>query len=190
MNAQTQLNIFIAMFRANILGYGGGPPTIPLVHKEVVDKYKWMSDEEFSDAVALGNTLPGPIITKLCGYIGYQIGGTLGLINAIIAAIMPTAILTIILVGTLSSFRDIPFVQGMTYAIAPVVGVLLIIMTYNFLKQSNKKAGFLGTVLLTFISLIVLEWLNVHPAILIVTLIAIALIRKPKEEKQQERGDH
>ena len=48
-----QIDIFIAFFRSSILGYGGGPSTIPLVYKEVVDTYKWMKDEEFSEVLAI-----------------------------------------------------------------------------------------------------------------------------------------
>ncbi|SDI42627.1 chromate transporter [Natribacillus halophilus] len=185
MDFRKQWHIFVAMLRANLLGYGGGPATIPLIHKEVVGTYKWMEDDEFSDVVALANTLPGPIVTKLSGYIGHHVGGLIGMINALVAAVFPTAILTILLVGTLVSFQDVPAVQGMTEAIAPVVGVLLIVMTYNFLKQSRQKVGFWGTFLLTLVSLVVLELLNIHPAILIVVLMVIAFSRRPEQEREQ-----
>ncbi|GAK05939.1 chromate transporter [Geomicrobium sp. JCM 19037] len=182
MNLQIQWKIFIAMARANVLGYGGGPATIPLVHKEIVEKYRWMDDEEFTEVVALGNTLPGPIITKLCGYVGYRVGGIVGMINAVLATVMPTAIIMLILVGTLTTFRETPIVQGMTNAIMPIVGVLLLSLTYNFLKQSTQKSGFFLTIVLTVISLLLFEWLNLHPAILIVSLIAIAFAQKPKPQ--------
>lgn len=65
-----QLDIFIAFFRSGILGFGGGPAAIPLVHKEVVGNFKWMTDDEFADVLSIGNTLPGPIATKMAGYIG------------------------------------------------------------------------------------------------------------------------
>ena len=55
------VDLFIAFFRSGIFGFGGGPSAIPLVHKEVVGTYKWMDDEQFSNILALGNTLPGPI---------------------------------------------------------------------------------------------------------------------------------
>ena len=73
-----QLDIFIAFFRSGMLGYGGGSSAIPLVKKEVVDTYKWMNDDEFGDLLAIANTLPGPIATKLAGYIGYRVGGYFG----------------------------------------------------------------------------------------------------------------
>ena len=78
------LNIFIAFFRSGMLGFGGGPSSIPLIHKEVVSTFKWMTDDEFSNVVALGNTLPGPINTKMAGYIGYRVGGMIGLLVALI----------------------------------------------------------------------------------------------------------
>ena len=72
-----QLDIFIAFFRSGILGFGGGPASIPLVHKEVVGNFGWMTDDEFADVLSIGNTLPGPIATKMAGYIGYRVGGWL-----------------------------------------------------------------------------------------------------------------
>ncbi len=70
------IQLILAFFRVGMLGFGGGPSSIPLVHKEVVGKYKWMTDEEFSDILALANTLPGPVGTKLPGYIGWKIEAT------------------------------------------------------------------------------------------------------------------
>ena len=92
-----QLNIFIAFFRSGMLGFGGGPSVIPLVYKEVVDRFKWMDDQQFSDVLALGNTLPGPINTKMAGYIGYRVGGFMGMVTALIASIVPTVILMLVL---------------------------------------------------------------------------------------------
>lgn len=92
-----QKDLFIAFFRAGMLGYGGGLSAIPLMHKEVVKTYKWLDDDEFSDILALANTLPGPINTKLSGYIGWRLKGFMGLLTCIIATVFPTALLMIIL---------------------------------------------------------------------------------------------
>lgn len=173
-----QKNIFIAFFRSSILGYGGGPSTIPLVHAEVVKNYKWMNDDEFSDVLALGNTLPGPINTKMAGYIGYRLGGIVGLLNAIIATVIPTVILMITLIGFLASFRESPIVQGMTQAVLPVVGVMMVTLTYSFVKQSQKGLGWPVALCLLIVSLLACEVLNIHPAIIILILLAYALIKK------------
>jgi len=101
-----QKKIFMAFFRVGMLGFGGGPAAIPLVQKEVVDTYKWMDADEFSDILALGNALPGPIATKLAGYIGFRVGGFWGMLNGVLATIVPTIILMIVLLASLNAFRD------------------------------------------------------------------------------------
>lgn len=183
---KTQLDIFIAFFRSGILGYGGGPSTIPLVHKEVVEHFKWMTDDEFADVLALGNTLPGPIATKMAGYIGYRVGGWLGLTNAIIATVLPTVFFMIGLIGILSTYRDSRIVTGMTQAITPVVGVMMIVLTYQFIMQSKKGIGWSQTILLSVISIIAYQLLGIHPAIVIGILLIYALIRK--ESKDQDKN--
>ncbi|ADI28237.1 Chromate transporter [Geobacillus sp. C56-T3] len=47
-----QWHLFLAFFRVGMLGYGGGPSSIPLVRAEVVAKYRWMADEEFAEIAA------------------------------------------------------------------------------------------------------------------------------------------
>lgn len=185
MNVKLQRDLFIAFFRAGMLGYGGGPSSIPLMHKEVVERYGWMNDEEFSDVLALGNTLPGPIATKMAGYIGYRIGGVIGLLNTIIATVLPTVVLMLLLIGTISTFKDVPFVQGMTAAIGPIVGVMLLVLALQFFWQSKQGNGWSWTVFLSLISILVLELLGLHPAILIGALLIIAIAMPTKQKKKE-----
>ncbi|WP_175638654.1 chromate transporter [Metabacillus schmidteae] len=186
------LQLFLAFFRVGMLGYGGGPSSIPLVHKEVVDKYKWMNDDEFADVLALGNTLPGPIATKMAGYIGYRVGGVFGLINATLSTILPTIILMIVLLTTISSIKDYPWVQGMTAAVVPVVGVMLATLTWDFYKKSQTSMGWLKAIIFIGGSFLFMEVLGLHPAILIVVLLIAAVMikdKKPEEERNVERGN-
>lgn len=186
---KVQRDLFVGFFRAGMLGYGGGPSSIPLVHKEVVERYKWMTDDEFSNILALGNALPGPIATKMAGYIGYRVGGIMGLINALAATIMPTVLIMITLIGFLFAFRESPVVQGMTAAVVPVVGAMLVTLTYSFVKQSWKSLGWVSTVILSGISLICYLILDVHPAILIGSLLAYALLKREKGSVDQKEAE-
>lgn len=187
-----QLQLFLAFFRVGILGYGGGPSSIPLVHKEVVDHYKWMNDDEFADVLALGNTLPGPIATKMAGYIGYRVAGILGLINATMATILPTIILMIVLLTTISSVKDYPWVQGMTAAVVPVVGVMLATLTWEFFAKSKESLGWLKSILFLVGSFLLMEVIGLHPAILIGGLLLAAIFqkdKKPEADHAVERGN-
>ncbi|MFB1049931.1 chromate transporter [Paraliobacillus sp. JSM ZJ581] len=180
-----QWYLCLAFFRVGILGYGGGPSSIPLVQKEVVEKYKWMDNEEFGNILALANALPGPIATKMAGYIGYRVAGILGMVTAVAATIIPTVFLMIILLTFLSSASNTRWVNGMTEAVLPVVGVMLAVLTYNFLTKAKNDLGWFWMLVLVLTSLIFTEILEIHPAILILGLLLVALV-KPDANKQEE----
>jgi chromate transporter len=174
-----QADIFLAFFRVGVLGYGGGPSSIPLVHKEVVERYKWMNSDEFSDVLALGNALPGPINTKMAGYIGYRVGGVLGMVNALLGTVLPSVVMMILLLTVLNAYKDKPWVSGMSRAVVPVVGVMLATLTWDFIKKSTQSdLGWGWTLLFIVGSIILLQVVNVHPAIVIFALLIGALLKK------------
>ncbi|MGX1191685.1 chromate transporter [Metabacillus sp. SLBN-84] len=181
-----QRNLFIAFFRSGMLGFGGGPSTIPLVHKEVVTTFKWMDDDEFSDVLALGNTLPGPIATKMAGYIGYRVGGVAGMLNAVLATALPTVVLMILLLTTLNAYKDEAWVKGMSQAVLPVVAVMLLTLTWDFSKKSSQSYGVIKTVLLMGSALVLMEVFHLHPGILIGVLLLWAVLYKPRRKSDQK----
>lgn len=182
-----QLNIFIAFFRSGMLGYGGGLSAIPLMHREVVETYKWMDDEEFSDILALANTLPGPINTKMSGYIGFRVGGFLGMLTALTATVLPTVILMVILLTVLHAYNDKPWVRGMSKAVVPIAGVMLGVLTWDFIKKSKNSMGWISTLVVIAISVIVMQVLGLHPAIMIVGLLGAALLSKQKSKDKEKQ---
>lgn len=161
-----------------MLGYGGGPASIPLIHKEVVDKYKWMNSDEFADVLAIGNTLPGPIATKMAGYIGYRVAGLGGMMNALLASIVPTIVLMIVLLVSLASFREYPWVQGMTNGVIPVVGVMLAVLTWQFFTKSKEGLGTWYSLALVVLSVLLISLLGLHPAFIIAGLLLFVFLKR------------
>jgi chromate transporter len=170
-------DIFIGFLRSGLLGYGGGPSTIPLVRYEAVDRYHWMDDEEFAEVLAMANALPGPIATKMATYIGYKVKGTMGAIVANLATVMPTVIALIVLLGSLYAMGNSKIVHGMIMAVGPVIGMMLGVMTYQFLQKSWKGLGTIGSIVMVVVSLVALQILKIHPAIMIALFIVYALIK-------------
>jgi len=168
-------DIFLAFFRAGILGFGGGPACLPIIQKEIVDKYGWLTKEDFSEIVAIANTLPGPINTKMSGYIGYRLKGKLGSVFAISATVLPSVIMMIVFLGALENFSDLPQVQGMIQAIIPVVAVMLGLMTWDMLKAAHKGLKWLTIILHLVIVGFLVAFVNVHPAIIIALILLSAL---------------
>ncbi|PUB08436.1 chromate transporter [Paenisporosarcina sp. OV554] len=165
-------HLFLAFFIPGILGYGGGPASIPLVEHEVVGNYEWMSTQEFSEVVAIGNSLPGPIATKMAGYIGYTEAGILGSIVAMIATVAPSLILMVFMMAILMKYKDEPEVKNLTKVIRPVIAILLAFMTIQFAQESVEGIGIAYTLIVMVVSFVLLEKVKLHPAF----IIALALV--------------
>lgn len=159
--------IFLANFIANLLGYGGGPATIPLLEHEVVDRYGWFTTTEYSEMVALGNGLPGPIATKLAAYIGYEQGGILGVIVGLFGTVAPSLIMMITLIGFLLKYKESPKMKKLTQLVRPTIAVLLGAMTYNFFFNSYVQVGWIHTIILIVVGYILLEYRKVSPTFVV-----------------------
>lgn len=160
-------DIFLAFFIPGIIGYGGGPASIPLIEYEVVHRYGWLNVVEFGEVLALGNAMPGPIATKMAGYIGFEQGGILGAIVGVFATVAPSLVLMIALLSLLMKFKDSPKVKAMTSLVRPTIAVLLGLMTYRFFDTSYFQLGIIQTMALVVIAYVLLERLKVHPAYVI-----------------------
>ncbi|WP_257352184.1 chromate transporter [Pseudalkalibacillus decolorationis] len=164
----------IGFARTGVLGYGGGPATIPLIEYEAVKKYGWMNEEEFGETLALANTLPGPIATKMAAYVGYKVKGTTGSLVAILSHIIPSLFGMLMLLGVLYSYRSSPYISGMINGVTPVVGVLLGVLAYRFLDKAKKGMGLKWMIVSVLGCLVVIETLHVHPGIVIVLFLLVA----------------
>jgi chromate transporter len=140
-NMKVYKELVYAMVRTGILGFGGGPSIIPLIRHEAVLRYKWIDDDEFSEILALANALPGPIATKMAGYLGYRSKGVLGAIVAILAHILPTSLAIITSLSLIYSFKQSKIMSGMIAAVRPVITVMLALMAYEFIQKTYKGLG-------------------------------------------------
>ncbi|WP_269430594.1 chromate transporter [Paenibacillus dauci] len=156
-----------AMIRTGVLGYGGGPSVMPLFRYEAVTRYRWISDDEFGEILALGNALPGPIATKMAAYLGYRGKGIPGAILAVLAHILPSSIAMIVLLSAVAYLNSSKIIQGMIAAVVPVIAVMLGVMAYEFGEKAVKGLGKTLGIILFVIVFILLQLLNVHAAIVI-----------------------
>ncbi|MCI1857381.1 MAG: chromate transporter [Sporolactobacillus sp.] len=170
------LQIFLAFFIPGILGYGGGPASIPLIENEVVDHYHWMSVTGFSNVLALGNTLPGPIATKMAGYIGYTEAGIPGSLTAELATVAPSLILLIVLLQLLFRYKDSPKVKRLTLLIRPIIVVMLGMMAWDFFTTAEKASGWLPMILIGGISFVLLQRFRIHPAFVIAGALIVGAV--------------
>lgn len=162
------IDLFFAFFIPNVIGYGGGPATIPLIKHEVVENYGWLTLSEYSDLLAVGNTLPGPITIKIAAFIGYDQAGVVGACVAIFATAGPSLILMLALLRLLHKHRSSPRVQRLSKFVLPAIAVLMLQLTFGFVESAVTSIEWLPTILLMLGSYIALEKWQWHPAVVIV----------------------
>ncbi|MBD2844650.1 chromate transporter [Paenibacillus sp. IB182496] len=162
------VELFIRFMLANIFGYGGGPASIPLMYREVVDHAGWMSSTEFSNMLALGNALPGPIATKIAAFVGYDVGGWLGATAALLGTVAPSAIALILLLKLLQRYKQSSSVKGMTLLVQPVIAVMMLMVTWTSLRESVLTIGFWQFAGIAAAALYLMKFRGIHPALLIV----------------------
>ena len=165
--------IFLAFAKIGILGYGGGPSMIPLVQVEVVQVHRWFTAEEFVDTLAMGNALPGPIATKMAGYIGYKLAGLPGAVAGVAGMILPSLIIMLALAGVLMAYKDTRYVQATLKAVRPVVVALLLVTVWEILPSSVKGWD---TALIGIVAFAVVAGLKVHPALAILAAVILGVI--------------
>lgn len=166
------IDLFIGFFIANVLGYGGGPASIPLMYQEIVTNHQWLNDTQFSNMLALANTLPGPIATKIAAYVGFHVLGWIGVIIATAATVVPSAIAIIALVKALDRHRDSLVVKGMTLLVQPVIAIMMFVLTWQMGQTAVQSIGIWQALAIAIISFWAMKRKKIHPALVILAAFA------------------
>lgn len=164
----TLLHLMWGFLVANLLGYGGGPASIPLMHDQVVNHYHWLTNLQFAKALAVANALPGPLATKVGAYVGFETAGWAGVLMALLGGVVPSAVAIVVLLRLLHNYRQSKVVKGMTLLVQPVIAVLMIVLTWNVSHDSIKAIGIIQSVFLGVLSLLALQKFRIHPALVII----------------------
>ena len=184
MNLKLVLDLFFVFSRVALFSWGGGPASMGLMQRETVAA-GWVSTEEFADALALGNALPGPIAPQVSAYIGYKLAGLLGAISAVTGTILPTTLLMLIMIIYFFGIKDSPVVVAMLKAIRPVIVGLLLWTTYSvaLVVFNVSKGGWsqglaqnLDKAVIALVAFFVLTLTEVNPVWLVILAAALGYI--------------
>ena len=167
------LQILWAFTKVGLLGFGGGPSFIPLIQEEVVEVNGWLTTEEFVDALAMGNTLPGPIATKMAAYTGWKVAGGVGAAMGVLGTVGPSMILMILLMTFLLQFKDDPRMQGVLKGIRPAVVAMLAWTVWEIAPNSIKNVPQALVMAATFLAMSIF---NVHPGVAVIGAAIIGIL--------------
>ena len=134
----TLLTLFTTFARIGGLTFGGGYAMLPILQREVVEKYNWVSEEELMDYYAIGQCTPGIIAINTATFIGYKLKGIAGAILATLGCITPSLIIITILSMFLNAFSEIALIASALTGIRICVVVLVLQAVIKLGKKSLK----------------------------------------------------
>ncbi|MBR3604006.1 MAG: chromate transporter [Elusimicrobiaceae bacterium] len=114
--------IFKTFFKIGLFNFGGGYPMISFIQNEVVLKYGWLSNGEFTDIVAVSQMTPGPVGINMATYTGYAATDTVwGAFLATFAVCLPSFIVMILVARYFLKYQDKPAVQAVFKGLRPAI---------------------------------------------------------------------
>ncbi len=170
MKQPTLFEILKTALYVGAVGYGG-PAILALMKRVIVHEKKWISDEEFMNALSLSQILPGATGVTLLGYIGQKLKGVWGGILMPFAFAFPAMTAITVLAWAYFSFGDLKFVHSIFMGLGAMVVALLVnatLMMGRSVFQGMDRNAFKGIVIaaLSFLGILYLRW-NVVYVILI-----------------------
>lgn len=132
--------LFECFFKMGLFTIGGGMAMIPIMQENVCDKYKWMTEEEVLDCIAVSQSLPGVVAINMATYVGYHKKGLLGAVVSTTGVILPSFIIIILVVSFLRTVDDNIYVQGALEGIKAAATGLIAYAAWKMGKQTLKNA--------------------------------------------------
>ncbi len=124
--------------KLGFIAFGGPAAHIAMMRDEVVERRKWMGDQEFLDLVGATNFIPGPNSTELAIHIGRERAGWRGLAVAGVCFIVPAAAIVLVLAVLYARYGTTPTAESLLYGITPVVIAIIAQALWGLLKTAVK----------------------------------------------------
>jgi chromate transporter len=156
--------------KLGFISFGGPAGQIAIMHSELVERRRWISEKRFLHALNYCMLLPGPEAQQLATYIGWLMHRSWGGIVAGALFVLPSLFILVALSWIYLRFGDMPLVAGIFYGIKPAVTALVLHAAHRIGTRALKNRWMWGIAALAFIAIFALD--TPFPAI----VLAAALI--------------
>ncbi len=147
--------------RLGFISFGGPAGQIAVMHRELVEEKRWISERRFLHALNYCMLLPGPEAQQLATYIGWLLHRTWGGVVAGVLFVLPSLFILIALSWLYMRFGDLPLVAGVLYGIKPAVAAIVLHAVWRIgsktLKHPSRTPLLWAITLLSFVALAVLD---------------------------------
>ena len=174
-------NLYFSFAKIGTFTIGGGLAMMPMMQSELIEKRKWITDEELIDYYAVGQSTPGIVAVNVATFVGYKQMGIIGGIFATLGMVTPSLVIIMIFASLINSINDFPIIQKALKGINVAVAALLTSTIINFMKKTIKKFTNAIFMMISFLLVFVFK-LPSFWIILFALLIGVVLTYKEKKK--------
>jgi chromate transporter len=170
------ISLFLAFLKVGLFAIGGAYSFLPLIEREAVVRYHWLSREEFLDVLGMVKIFPGAISIKYATYTGYKMAGVPGAIFANLGNISAPVLFIIVASLFYTRYKDMPSVKDAFEAIRLAIFAMIIAVAFQTVDIANLTQT--RSLLIIIFSFVLFIYARLHPAILIISAGIIGIIWK------------
>lgn len=126
MKSNIYLQLFSSFLKIGAFTFGGGWAMIPLIEREVVDKKQWIKREDFINALAIAQSLPGVLAVNISILVGNKLRGLKGSLAATLGTILPSFLIILAIAIWFVQVYDNPVIERIFKGIRPAVVALIV----------------------------------------------------------------
>ncbi len=130
---------------------------LPLIQKEVVDKQKWMNEEEILDVFAIAQSVPGVIAINSAIFIGKRVAGTWGAISAALGVILPSFITILVLASLLIKYRENEILDKIFNGVRAASAALILLAAIKLSRKAVKNKWDIAIAVIAFSIIVVFD---------------------------------
>lgn len=179
--------LFYIFFKAGTFTFAGGLAMLPIIQREIVDKYKLLNNEDFMEFATLSQTLPGVIALNCASFVGKKVAGNIGMLIAGFGATISAFVIMIIAAILASQVPEEGMIAGAFRGIIAASSAFVLSAAYT-LGRYNLK-GIFGWIIM-ILSFIFVLFLNISsPYIILIAGVVGYVYLKISESKGSKKND-
>ena len=164
---------FRTCFKIGLFTLGGGYAMIPIMQREVVDRHKWLSEEDFLDIISLSQALPGVFAVNMSAYIGHRLKGVLGAILFALGTVLPSFIIILLIALCFHNYSQWHWLEAIFKGVRPAVVALIAVPCVRMWKTAGIK---LTTVWVPVLTALLIWLVGISPVWIIVAVVVGAYL--------------
>jgi len=130
-------------------GFGGPIALAQYMHRDLVEKRRWYTEDEYQQGLAIAQTMPGPLAAQLAMWLGYLERGSIGAFVVALPFVVPAFVFVTALAAVYAHYQGLSQVESIFFGVGPAVMAIIAIAAYKLARTTNKRDPVLWAIAVT-----------------------------------------